>query len=95
MIDGQLLRARHKASEATSGSEEVGRVGEWAAVEGWGDKGLVCKCNAMTFQSLERKKLTCSKKKKIALLQKQATTDTTVVLENTLENLLTLMSHQE
>lgn len=60
MIDGQLQRARHKASEATSGSEEVGRVGgwvgEWAAVEGWGDKGLVCKCNAMTFQSLERKK---------------------------------------
>lgn len=41
MIDGQLLRARQKASEATSGSEEVGRVGEWAAVEGWGGiKGL-------------------------------------------------------
>lgn len=27
MIDGQLLRARHKASEATSGSEEVGGRG--------------------------------------------------------------------
>lgn len=35
MIDGQLLRARHKASEATSGSEEVGgRVGEWAGIKG-------------------------------------------------------------
>lgn len=40
MIDGQLLRTPHKASEATSGSEKGG-VGEWAALEGWGGiKGL-------------------------------------------------------
>lgn len=53
MIDGQLLRARHKASKATSGSEEVGRVG--GRQRDGGDKGLVCKCNAMTSQSLEKK----------------------------------------
>lgn len=41
VIDGQLLRAHHKAFEATSGSEEVGwggLVGEWVA--GWEIKGL-------------------------------------------------------
>lgn len=70
MIDRQLLRARHKASEATSGSEgEGGRVS--GRRRDGGDKGLVCKCNAMTFQSLE-KKMKMFKKKKKGLLSKQA-----------------------
>lgn len=32
-----------------------GWLSEWAAAEPWGDKGLVCMCNAMTFHSLEKK----------------------------------------
>lgn len=40
VIDGRLLRAHHRASEATSGSEEVGWVGEWAAEVG--DERLLC-----------------------------------------------------
>lgn len=38
-----------------------------------GDKGLVCKCNAMTFQSLEKKNENVLKKreKKLASKSKQ------------------------
>lgn len=54
VIDGQLLRARHRASKATSGCEEVGWVGERAGGE-VGDERMLCPCNATTFQSLEKK----------------------------------------
>lgn len=40
MIDGQLLRTRHKASETTSGSEEVGWVSGRRRRDGGGIKGL-------------------------------------------------------
>lgn len=47
----------------------------WAVAEGWGDKGLVCKCNAMTFQSLEKKmnmfSLALSQKKLASFKSKQ------------------------
>lgn len=50
MIDGQLLRARPKASEGTSGSEEVGRVGGWMSGrrrrDGGGVKGLCARLTA-------------------------------------------------
>lgn len=114
MIDGQIVRAHHKASEATSGSEggAGGWVAEWAA-KGWGDKGLVCKCNALTFQSLEEKNSTCSKKKKkkkkvffkskqnsigretAAVEMMMPATDTIIVFQHTLENLMNVSPRKQ
>lgn len=49
-----------------------GWVGEWVAVEGWGDKGLVCKCHDFPVIS-----------EKTAAIDMMPSTDTIVVFENT------------